>query len=295
MGISASRAVVNTVSAPAVRKILFPAPNPPHYEYTSFSGELLWLPPKQNITSYVPIIFMQNYDSNKLMIFAHGNGCDIGSMYPLLKHLSKVLTVNVLAIDYPGYGQYLGTTSGQSIDDTMDYVWNFVINDLKWSSENVFFYGQSIGTGPVCDLTAKLQSNNIAIGGIILHSPYTSLPDVFQLAPDLWKSLDNIKKITCPVLFMHGKKDTLITWHHSQKLFDVCESKHKTLHYQETAGHNDMDYELIIPKIKKFLASNMQANKKFKCATLNQKLFYVPETVIDHYLSRNSVSSSFSS
>ena len=44
--------------------------------------------------------------SNKLIIFFHGNAEDIGISYEMLDHLRTALKINVLAVEYPGYGVY---------------------------------------------------------------------------------------------------------------------------------------------------------------------------------------------
>jgi hypothetical protein len=38
------------------------------------------------------------------VIFSHGNGCDIGSMYHTLLHYSHFWKAHILAYEYPGYG-----------------------------------------------------------------------------------------------------------------------------------------------------------------------------------------------
>ena len=39
-------------------------------------------------------------------MFFHGNAEDIGISYEMLDHLRTALKVNILAIEYPGYGIY---------------------------------------------------------------------------------------------------------------------------------------------------------------------------------------------
>ena len=44
--------------------------------------------------------------SNQLIIFFHGNAEDIGISYEMLDHMRTALKINVLAVEYPGYGIY---------------------------------------------------------------------------------------------------------------------------------------------------------------------------------------------
>jgi len=40
------------------------------------------------------------------MIYFHGNAEDIGLSYEMLDHLKQSLKLNILAVEYPGYGIY---------------------------------------------------------------------------------------------------------------------------------------------------------------------------------------------
>ena len=44
--------------------------------------------------------------SSKVMIYFHANAEDIVLSHELLDYLSALLRVNVIAIEYPGYGIY---------------------------------------------------------------------------------------------------------------------------------------------------------------------------------------------
>jgi len=45
--------------------------------------------------------------SSKLLIYFHGNAEDIGLSYEMLDHIRSSLKINVLSVEYPGYGIYL--------------------------------------------------------------------------------------------------------------------------------------------------------------------------------------------
>ena len=42
----------------------------------------------------------------KLIVFFHGNAEDLGISYEMLDHLRTALKINVIAVEYPGYGVY---------------------------------------------------------------------------------------------------------------------------------------------------------------------------------------------
>ena len=66
--------------------------------------------------------------------------------------------------------------------------------------------------------------------GLVLQSPYTSIRDVASgyigatasyLLADRWNNRENLAEVACPVLVMHGDKDTVIPFSHSQNLLEA--------------------------------------------------------------------------
>ena len=49
--------------------------------------------------------------SGKVLIYFHGNAEDIGFCYEMARLIRRELKVNVLIVEYPGYGLYEGEPS----------------------------------------------------------------------------------------------------------------------------------------------------------------------------------------
>lgn len=49
--------------------------------------------------------------SDKIMIHFHANGEDIGLTKPLMNKIIEKLKINVICMEYPGYGAYLNDDS----------------------------------------------------------------------------------------------------------------------------------------------------------------------------------------
>ena len=111
----------------------------------------------------------------RTLIYSHGNATDIGAMFPIQVILAHSLDINVLVYDYSGYGESGGVAEEartyDDIDAVYEYVWQYV---AECDSENIVLYGQSVGSGPCCYLAAKLAKEQERLGGMILHSPFTS-------------------------------------------------------------------------------------------------------------------------
>lgn len=55
----------------------------------------------------MPCIFLPCTEhSDKLLIYFHGNAEDVGGSYEFISTLRKHLKLNILAVEYPGYGLY---------------------------------------------------------------------------------------------------------------------------------------------------------------------------------------------
>ena len=57
---------------------------------------------------YVPCLYLPCNvgSSDKIIIFFHGNGEDLGLIYATCDRLRTELSLNILAVEYPSYGVY---------------------------------------------------------------------------------------------------------------------------------------------------------------------------------------------
>ena len=109
------------------------------------------------------------------MIYFHGNGEDLGMCLKFFKHLSSNLKVNIIAVEYPGYGVYEGCANENGILDDADRVIEFCLKCLNWPTSLITVFGRSIGSGPAIYVCSKTKFNSL-----ILISPFTSLKQVVE-------------------------------------------------------------------------------------------------------------------
>ena len=94
----------------------------------------------------------------------------------------------------------------------------------------------------------KMAEEHPDFAGIILLTPYTSLPDVAQrLYPvypaqlmvfDKFDNISRLRETDMPVLLIHGNRDRTIPFSHSEKL--AAANDKAKLVALERAGHNDI-------------------------------------------------------
>lgn len=128
--------------------------------------------------------------------------------------------MNVLSVEYPGYGIYRNEPpDSNSISQNAEVVFDFVVQGLKFDPKDIVLFGRSMGSGPATFLAELVKP-----AALILLSPYTSLRDCVKsllgtipslIVKERFKNLDVIKKVTCPTLIVHGQSDTLIPFSHA--------------------------------------------------------------------------------
>ena len=86
------------------------------------------------------------------------------------RELSKELRINVLGYDYSGYGRSTGNPSVSNAIADINACYQFLLQVKGKRPQEIVVYGQSVGSGPSCDLGAAEKD----LKGIVLHSPLMS-------------------------------------------------------------------------------------------------------------------------
>lgn len=242
-------------------RILFPSPKFNSSKISEYDGELVYIPKGNNL--YIPCLLLISVSktiSDKYLMFFHGNAEDIFGAREIGERLRYRLNINVIIIEYPTYSLYKQETDTNQILNNGLIVFDYLVNNLKVARSNIYVFGRSIGTSPAIFLSSQRKP-----GALIAISGFTSIKDAAEslvgkilaaFVSERFTSIDYIKDVTCPILFIHGQKDKLIPFEHSIKLKEACNCPH-FFYLPEEMTHNEFDYEedLLIP-IKEFLESN---------------------------------------
>jgi len=110
---------------------------------------------------------VENEQSNKIILFCHGNGGNISHRDKKLKAM-KELGYSILIFDYSGYGKSTGVPSEQQLYDDASTMAAFLLQ--KYQPKQIILYGESIGC-PVATYVARKYS----IPTLILESPLPSI------------------------------------------------------------------------------------------------------------------------
>jgi abhydrolase domain-containing protein 17 len=178
---------------------------------------------------------------NHCVVFSHGNGCDIYTMYKDITMIADALEIDVLIYDYPGYGL------ARSKQFSEQGCYNSLTTVIEWAKmryQHIALMGHSLGTGVVMDHVATFDWNST----VFLLSPYKSMGRVVSdsTACSSLKSIDKfgtyykLETIVCPVKIYHGEADTLIDISHAKDLFSSLRNQTYEPTWLANVGHNDI-------------------------------------------------------
>ena len=124
---------------------------------------------------YVPCLYLPSGAPDRLLIFFHGNGEDLGMIYATCDRFRTELCLNVLAVEYPNYGVYEDPSgaSEEKILSDAELVYTFVQDVAKIEESDIIVMGRSLGSGPASHLAAKYNP-----ASLVLLSPLTSIKSV---------------------------------------------------------------------------------------------------------------------
>ena len=169
------------------------------------------------------------------LIFAHGNA-EVTDQWVARLTGFRERGLNVLLVEYPGYGRSTGTPSESSIKAGFLAAYDHFVNDPRVDPTKMIGYGQSLGGGAIC-----LLARERPLAAIILQSTFSSLGALASryFAPSflLHDQYDNLLALTAfpgPVLIIHGLFDEGIPSQAAQELAAVAK-RHTVKLYE--CGH----------------------------------------------------------
>jgi len=225
-------------------RLLFPAPktwprtNPADaglaFENLNIKGMHAWWIP-YSATAKTAIVF-------------HGNGYVIDDMVGSELTALRALDLNLLLVDYRGYGGSSALTPTETtILEDADAALGYLTETRRIEPSDVFVIGRSIGSGPAVYLASKRAN----LAGLILESPFSGIDDaaraiwclrIYPVGPMLHTHFDNLSRIAsvrAPVFIVVGSADDLTPPWMARKLFDRAHGP-KKLMVIDRAGHNDL-------------------------------------------------------
>jgi fermentation-respiration switch protein FrsA (DUF1100 family) len=188
---------------------------------------------------------LASVETNRTLLFLHGNAGNISHRYEIVEDFVQ-LPVNVLIIDYRGYGKSEGRPSEEGLYADARAAWDYLTTVRGIPASQIIIFGESLGGAVAIDLASKTQAC-----GLVVQSSFTSIADmaaeVLPFVPTFilrtkMDSLSKIKHVSCPKLFIHSQADEIIPYKLGRRLFD--EAREPKQFYEVKAASHNLMYEI---------------------------------------------------
>ncbi|XP_072200699.1 protein ABHD13 isoform X1 [Excalfactoria chinensis] len=184
------------------------------------------------------------------IIYFHGNAGNIGHRLPNALLMLVNLKVNLILVDYRGYGKSEGEASEEGLYVDSEAVLDYVMTRSDLDKTKVFLFGRSLGGAVAINLASE---NSHRISAIMVENTFLSIPHMastlFSFFPmrylPLWcyknkfLSYRKISQCRMPSLFISGLSDQLIPPVMMKQLYELSPARTKRLAIFPDGTHND--------------------------------------------------------
>lgn len=211
--------------------------------------------------------------SQSVVIYCHGNKRNICSCTYLLHTANFIDSADMVFFDYHGFGN--STDINEQYSPHRLFIDTFTV--IRYISrlhpdKKIYLYGHSLGAAIAIFTTVAISSTFILsstvpiptemtvprISGMVIEGAFHTLSEVLpcQLISrwlgldEKYQSSDDIRRITCPILFSHSSEDNVIPFEQGRRLAQSVGKEVIVL----TGPHNRTQYtEEFRVKLKEFL------------------------------------------
>ena len=237
---------IAVLDRPEVLRYLFhPRPEPPGTYHGTAQDLMIPVAPEASVGAR----FHVQAADNPNLLFFHGNG-EIVADYDELGPIYNARGINLLAVDYRGYGRSSGHPSVAALLADSHAVFDFT---RSWLAANgytgpLILMGRSLGSAAVLELAAARQDG---IDGLIVESGFALAAPLLRLLgidPEQigfeesrgFRNIDKIKAFSGPTLIIHAEFDHIIPYSDGQALWSASPAAQKHLLQIPGANHNDI-------------------------------------------------------
>jgi alpha-beta hydrolase superfamily lysophospholipase len=221
------------------RFIFFPEVLPPQYRFTfpdAFNEVTI---PVNGATLHA--LHFTVPQPRGVVMYLHGNAGSVRSWGSVASDFTS-RGYAVLIPDYRGYGKSTGSIFSERMLH-QDAAAIYAYLQQQYPEEQMIVYGRSIGTGLAVHLAHTHRPKLL-----ILETPYFNLQELataqfpwvppflfkYPLRIDQW-----ISDVACPIMLVHGTRDTVIPFDASLRLLPRIRSEHR-LATIDDGGHNNL-------------------------------------------------------
>lgn len=193
--------------------------------------------------------------AGKVLLFFHGNAGNISHRSDSLAIFHR-LGLNVLIIDYRGYGRSEGSPDEAGLYRDAEAAWRYLTEQRGFAGGDVLLFGRSLGGAVAAHLASQVPA-----GGLILESTFSSARDFARLAFPLmsrallmryrFDTATALKSVSCPVLVLHSPQDEIMPFALGQAVYQAANPPKA---FVELRGDHNGGFVLSQPEYEQALA-----------------------------------------
>ncbi len=209
-------------------------------------SDVVWMTAKDSDGDWISGVFARGDTGNGLCVMHfYGNNENLRSSEYVIDRL-RSHGYSVLMFDYRGYGSSRGRPRESAFYADAELAFDWL--QERHPDLRVVASGWSIGSA-VAIYLAQVRP----VDGLMLFSPPTNMVEVVSHVfpkdqiiieegmPFRFDSLERIRKIRCPILMVHGKKDQVVPYSMSEQLATAVAGRCRLSRIDiPTASHTDL-------------------------------------------------------
>lgn len=214
---------------------------------------------------HLDVIYLINHDSDKCIIFFHGNAGNISTRFDVIKFLYNY--ASVITFDYRSFGKSentYGYINANMLHIDAKTVWMHAINKLNILPSNISFFGESLGSAIALNLAAvlsKKMNEHHYPHSVICNASFASLDSMVEeifrnikmgfagkifgaIYGTDYRPINDIKFINhkTKIILAHSPNDEIIPYTESQKLYNAVANIHPNISFITIGGtHNNLN------------------------------------------------------
>ncbi len=210
--------------------------------------------------------FVKHNNARGTFIYFGGDGFSLWNrLTPDVINILTQFKMNLMLIDYRGYGKSEGVPTIQGIYNDSFAAYKYVCSRKDIDSTKIIVYGHSLGT-----FVATQLSNAFPVAGVILEAGISNTSEMKDVALEQnapwylrWlvsidadstvinlNNLKQVKMLNSPILLVTGEKDNISPPEMGKKIWEVASSsnkrfeiikngEHKNLYFNNKGGRRD--------------------------------------------------------
>ena len=199
--------------------------------------------------------YIPHEQGEEVVLFFHGNAGNISHRGESIEIFNR-LGLNVLIIDYRGYGNSEGRPGEQGFYHDARAAWDYLIEKRAFAADQVIVFGRSMGAAVATGLASKVSPEKL-----ILESAFSSARDLaHRLMPVASRltvmryPLDSMQRIGDfhgRLLMLHSPDDEIVPYSLGKKLFAAANEPKRLVNLR---GDHNYGFMLSQPGYERELA-----------------------------------------